>query len=79
MASTAVYEIVVRGELDDRFSNLLEGMHVERNGGTTVLTGPAIDQARLRGLIDLLVDLRLEILSVKQTEPVLEPPSAKTP
>jgi hypothetical protein len=67
MAKAAVYKIVVRGELENRFSNLLEGMTLEHTAGTTVLTGPVVDQSRLLGLIVLLMDLRLEILLVEQT------------
>ena len=49
----ATYRIVVRGELDDRFAFLFNGMRMERVAGTTVLTGTVVDQAQLHGL-DLL-------------------------
>ena len=66
MARGASYRIVVRGELDERFGHLFNGMKMERVEGTTVLTGSVIDQAQLHGFIDRLEELGLELLSVKQ-------------
>jgi hypothetical protein len=62
----ATYRLVVRGELDDRFAYLFNGMKMERTRGTTVLTGPVIDQAQLHGFIERIEELRLELLSVEQ-------------
>ena len=64
----ATYRLVVRGELDDRFRCLFNGMEMERREGTTVLTGPVIDQAQLHGFIERIEELRLELLSVEQLE-----------
>jgi hypothetical protein len=64
VAVTEQYELVVRGELSDRFAVLFEGMHLERRDGTTVLTGAVVDQARLHGLIKRVQDLGLELVSV---------------
>jgi hypothetical protein len=62
----ATYRIVVRGELDDRFAYLFNGMKLERVGGTTVLTGKVVDQAQLHGHIERLEELALELESVEQ-------------
>ena len=75
MARDAKYTIVVRGELDDRFSHLFDGMRMERVDGTTVLTGCVIDQAQLHGFIERLEELGLELLSVKQLEPAVVGPN----
>ena len=61
---TDQYELVVRGELGDRFVVLFEGMRLERRDGLTVLTGAVVDQARLHGLIERVQDLGLELVSV---------------
>ena len=58
------YELVLRGEIGDRFALLFEGMRLERRGGLTVLTGEVVDQARLHGLIERVQDLGLELVSV---------------
>lgn len=61
---TTQYELVVRGELGDRFGVVFEGMRLERRSGTTVLTGAVVDQAHLHGLIERVQDLGLELVSV---------------
>jgi hypothetical protein len=67
----ATYRLVVRGELDDRFAYLFNGLDLERIGGTTVLSGSVVDQAQLHGYLARVEDLGLELVSVRQTdEPV---------
>ena len=58
------YELVVRGELGDRFSWLFEDMRLERADGRTVITGPVRDQAHLHGVIAQIEELGLELVSV---------------
>lgn len=58
------YELVVRGELGERFGLVFEGMRLERNRGTTVITGAVLDQAQLHGLIERVQELGLELVSV---------------
>ena len=66
MESGTVYRIVVRGELDDRFAYLFNGMEMECADGTTVLTGSVVDQAQLHGFIERLEELALELISVEK-------------
>jgi hypothetical protein len=63
------YQIVVRGELSQRFSTAFDGMTVEAGDGQTVITGPVVDQAHLHGLLDRVRDLGLELVSVGPTHP----------
>jgi hypothetical protein len=71
MASRATrggtYTLVVRGELDDRFAYLFNGMDLARISGTTVLSGSVVDQAQLHGYIARVEELGLELVSVRQT------------
>lgn len=61
----AVYRIRVKGHLDDRWSEALGGMTLTREcDGSTLLSGPAMDQAALHGLIERIRDLGLPLLSV---------------
>ncbi len=61
------YRIRVRGHLDDRWSDWLEGMAVQRQeDGTTLLVGAIVDQAALHGVIIRIRDLGLPLLSVKR-------------
>jgi hypothetical protein len=67
----ATYRIVVRGEIDDRFAFLFNGMRMKRVEGTTVLTGAVVDQAQLHGYIERLAELGLDLLGLEQLgEPV---------
>jgi len=63
----APYKLVVRGELDGRFAYLFDGMEMERVEGTTVFTGPVVDQAQLHGYLERIEELGLELISVEQT------------
>lgn len=61
------YEIVVRGELSQRFSTAFEGMTLVARDGQTTIAGPVVDQAHLHGLLDRVRDLALELVSVNAT------------
>ena len=66
----AIYEIRLRGVLDERWSELFEGMTVSGDdaSGETTLSGPVADQAALHGLLARVRDLGLPLLSVRQRE-----------
>ena len=66
-ASGQRYQLVIRGELDERFAYLFDAMRMERQAGRTVLTGPVRDQAQLHGFFERLEELGLELVSVEQT------------
>ena len=59
-----MYELVVRGEIGDRFAVLFEGMCLDRTDGRTAITGEVRDQAQLHGLIERVEDLGLELVSI---------------
>jgi hypothetical protein len=61
------YQIVVRGELSQRYSTAFEGMALEAEDGQTTIAGPVVDQAHLHGLLDRVRDLGLELVSVNAT------------
>jgi hypothetical protein len=63
----ARYEIVLRGELSDRFAPAFEAMTLEAGGGRTRIVGVVVDQAHLYGLLDRIRDLGMELISVTQT------------
>ena len=59
------FEIRVKGQIDQNWSDWLENLKITHTAqGETVLTGPVRDQAALRGLLDRLADLGLELISV---------------
>ncbi|MCF6314064.1 MAG: hypothetical protein L3J39_16575 [Verrucomicrobiales bacterium] len=66
MGEPAIYQIKVRGNLDQSWSDKLGGLKLETTMETaeTVLTGPLKDQAALSGVLNSLYDLQLPVISV---------------
>ena len=62
------YELVLRGEIGDRFGMFFEDMRLERVEGQTLLTGNVRDQAQLLGVIERIQELGLELVSVNPKE-----------
>ena len=61
------YEIHVRGQLDESWSDWLEGLEVTLlENGEMILTGHIGDQAALMGVLNRLYDLNLSLLSVNE-------------
>jgi len=64
------YEIRLKGHLDARWADRFEGLSFTRESdGTTILSGPVVDQAALYGLLRKVRDLGLPLLSVIQVDP----------
>ena len=64
-----VYEIRVKGHLDDKWADWFEGLTITReDNGDTLLTGPVIDQAALHGLLKKVRDLGMPLVSFGPVE-----------
>ncbi len=64
------YEIRLKGHLDERWAERFEGLTLSQDGdGTTVLSGRVVDQAALFGLLRIVRDLGLPLLSVVHIGP----------
>lgn len=68
-----IYQVTVRGILDDKWSDWFNGMDIivqKTSDGTgfTTLTGLVADQAGLRGIVTKLWDLNLTVISVNRSE-----------
>ena len=65
-----LHEIRLQGHLDSRWAESLQGMTFTfESGGTTLLTGPLMDQAALHGLLARIRDLGLPIVSLRRIGP----------
>jgi hypothetical protein len=62
------YTIVVRGELGSWLEPVMGGMRVRHAHGLTEIHGPVADAAQLRGLLDRLADLGLDLVRVNPDE-----------
>jgi hypothetical protein len=61
------FEIHVRGHLDGKWSDWLEGLEVKLlANGVMILSGYIVDQAALMGVLDKLTRLNLTLLSVRE-------------
>jgi hypothetical protein len=66
---SARYEIRIKGHLDARWTDRFEGLRfTHESDGTTILSGPVVDQAALHGLLRKVRDLGMTLLSVAQIE-----------
>ena len=64
---SGLYEIRIRGHLDDRWADRFDGLTITlEENGDTLLTGPVIDQAALYGLLKKVRDLGMPLVSVSQ-------------
>jgi hypothetical protein len=59
------FEVVVRGRLSPALATALGGFDVSHCAdGLTHLVGPVPDQAKIHGLLGILGDLNIELVSV---------------
>ncbi len=64
------YQIRLRGQLGSEWTDWFEGLSIAlADNGDTLLTGSAIDQAALHGLLKKARDLGLPLISVNPIEP----------
>jgi hypothetical protein len=74
---STIYQIRVKGHLDDGWSDWFGGLSImlEPNGDT-LLTGPVVDQCALYGLLKKVHDLALPLVSVNVVESKTPNPSS---
>ncbi len=66
----ARYELRLKGHLDARWAVRFDGLNfTHERDGTTLLSGPVVDQAALHGVLKTVRDLGLPLLSVLHVGP----------
>jgi len=64
-----IYQIVVKGHLDDEWSDWFDGLTITLvDNGETILSGPIVDQTALHGVLIKIRDLGLPLLSLTRIE-----------
>jgi hypothetical protein len=64
-----IYQIRIQGHLDHQWSDWFDDLTIMLDeDGTTLLTGPVVDDAALHGLLKKVRDAGLRLLSVNQIE-----------
>ncbi len=62
-----IYEIHIEGHLHQCWEEWFDGLSMSHlENGETVLSGPVADQAALHGILAMLRDLNLKLISVKR-------------
>ena len=65
MEESTVYQIKIKGHLDDTLASWFDGLTVSNlEEGDALLAGPLPDQAALQGLLKRIGDLGLTLVSV---------------
>ena len=68
------YRFVVRGAGADRLVGVIEPTAIHTDAGLTVLTATIEDQSHLRGVLNGISDIGLQLVSLERLAPV-SPPS----
>jgi hypothetical protein len=61
-------EFKVEGHLDKKWKNSFEGMEISYEGDNTILTGNLKDEAHMHGVLNIIRDLNLKLISVNSVE-----------
>jgi hypothetical protein len=63
------YEIRLKGHLDSRWTAWFDGLSLStESDGTTIISGPVVDQAALHGVLQKVRDVGLPLVSVTQVD-----------
>ena len=60
--------IKVQGHLNDKWKDWFEGLEISYEGNNTILTGNLKDEAHMHGVLNIIMDLNLIIISVNPSE-----------
>ena len=61
-------KITIQGHLDKKWENSFEGMKISYEGDNTILTGNLKDEAHMHGVLNIIRDLNLKLISVNSIE-----------
>jgi hypothetical protein len=73
-AEPGSYEIHVKEPIDPCWAAWFDGMTIRQaENGETIISGPVVDKAALHGLLAMIGELNLTLLSVKKLESSASP------
>jgi hypothetical protein len=61
-------KIKIQGHLDKKWKNSFEGMKISYEGDNTILTGNLKDETHMHGVLNIIRDLNLKLISVNPVE-----------
>ena len=59
-----ITRIVIKGYLDKQWENQFNGMKISYEAGCTILSGNLKDDSHLHGILEIIRDLNLTLISV---------------
>jgi len=60
--------IIIQGHLDKQWKKSFEGMKISYEEGNTILAGNIKDEAHLHGILNLIRDLNIKLISVNPAD-----------
>jgi len=61
-------KIIIQGHLDKQWKNRFEGMKISYEAGNTILSGSLKDEAHLHGILNIIRDLNIKLISINPAE-----------
>ncbi len=61
-------KITIQGQLDKKWMNSFEGMKISYEGNNTILTGYLKDESHMHGILNIIRDLNIKLISVNPAE-----------
>lgn len=61
-------QITIQGHLDKKWMNCFDGMELNYDGDNTTITGNIKDEAHLHGVLNIIRDLNIKLISVNPVE-----------
>ena len=61
-------KITIQGHLDKKWMDSFEGMNISYEGDNTILTGYIKDEPHLHGILNIIRDLNIKLISVNPAE-----------
>jgi len=61
-------KITIQGHLDKKWMDSFEGMNISYEGDNTILTGYIKDESHLHGILNIIRDLNIKLISVNPAE-----------
>jgi hypothetical protein len=61
-------KILIHGHLDKKWKTSFEGMAISYEAGNTILSGNIKDEAHLHGILNIIRDLNIKLVSINPVE-----------
>ena len=61
-------KIIIQGHLDKKWKNSFEGLEISYEGDNTIFTGNLKDEAHMHGVLNIIRDLNIKLISINPAE-----------